>query len=593
MNRYAPSQRGPHRRYATLLAATAATLLTLLLTATFTAAQAPAADTAAPTATPAPVAQPADANATAAKPADAATPDAKASDTAAPADTPAATDEADAPKTGMAAVQDKIDKFFKDLVGWIAPILFVNVGVKYNIPLIVVVLVCGGIFFTLFYGFINVRLFGHSIRVIRGHYDSPDDHGEITHFQALTSALSATVGLGNIAGVAVAITAGGPGAVFWMWLVAFFGMSMKFSSCTLAQMYRRVGPEEEDAIKPSEHVLGGPFLYLDRGLRETIGGGFGAALGKIFAVLFALFAIGGSIGGGNMFQGNQTFKVISEATGLSHDWAWAGGLVMAVLVGVVIIGGIRRIGEVTSKLVPAMCVFYSTVCAIIILANVDKVPAMFADIFHQAFSPQAVYAGGLVGVLIQGAKRASFSNEAGLGSAAIAHSAAKTDEPVREGIVAMIGPFIDTHVVCTMTALAILITGSQLDPSGQPWADIKGVTITTNAFASLASWLPYLLMIAVFVFAYSTMISWSYYGERAAEYLFGKGAIVPYRVIYLGFVMIGPMVSLTNLMDFTDLLILSMAYPNIIGMLILAPKVRAAARDYAARLRSGEMKPER
>jgi alanine or glycine:cation symporter, AGCS family len=508
----------------------------------------------------------------------------------------------------------------------------------YTVPLIIVFLLVGGVFFTFRYGFINVRLFAHSLRVIRGKYDNPDDHGEISHFQALTSALSATVGLGNIAGVAIAISQGGPGAVFWMWVVAFFGMSSKFSSCTLAQVYRRISTEAKDhgaadnahgALpgKP-EHVLGGPMVYLAEGMKEVFGKFLGRPIGKVLAILFAFFAIMGSLGGGNMFQGNQTFAIVSDvmfeqrieneaelldrvelgdaaaATELKRaridaanrkeqmkgSYAWVGGLTMAVLVGFVIVGGIKRIGEVTSRLVPAMCVFYVGVCLLIVLKNYQQVPELLGGIFAGAFSAKAISWGGIMGVLVIGVKRGAFSNEAGLGSAAIAHSAAKTKEPVREGVVAMIGPFIDTIVVCTMTALAILITGAHTSGDTSGFSN-EGVGITAAAFSSLAPWLTLMLMLAVFVFAYSTMISWSYYGERASEYLFGHWGIWPFRVVFLVFVFLGPMVSLNNVIEFTDLLILSMAYPNILGMIFLSRKVAKLAKDYTRRLNTGEMKP--
>ena len=511
--------------------------------------------------------------------------------------------------------QQEVDTFFASINARLAPILFLDASFgtlqrevtdhdgnlildeqtgqpviqTTRVPLIVVVLVLGGVFFSFRYGFIGVRLFAHSIRVIRGKYDDPRDHGEITHFQALTSALSATVGLGNIAGVAVAISRGGPGAVFWMWMIAIIGMNTKFSCSSLAQVYRKV--EQEDGKTRSEHVLGGPMIYLADGVKEQLGGGAGAAaLGKLLAVSFAVFAILGSIGGGNMFQGNQTFELVSDvALDGSRAYGWVGGLVIAALVGVVVVGGIKRIGEVTSRLVPAMCLFYCGVCLIIVLAHLGNVPAMFANIFTGAFTFKAAAWGGIVGVFVTGVQRAAFSNEAGLGSAAIAHSAARTAEPVREGIVAMVGPFIDTIIVCTMTAMAILVTGAHLSDTGEQITN-KGVAITAAAFASLAPWLKYLLTLAVFVFAYSTMISWSYYGERASEYLFGRRGIWPFRVVFIVFVVLGPIVSLSNVIDFTDMLILSMAYPNILGMVILSPKLAALTRDYVARLRSGQMK---
>jgi len=458
-----------------------------------------------------------------------------------------------------------------------------------GVPLIIALLLAGAVFFTIRFGFINIRLFFHSIAVIRGKYDNPDDHGEITHFQALTSALSATVGLGNIAGVAIAISQGGAGAVFWMWVVAVFGMCSKFSSCTLAQVYRRIEPEG----RKTEHILGGPMVYLDRGMRDMLGNVIGWPLGKLLAISFAFFAIMGSLGGGNMFQSNQTAEIVSWVI-LDGDksYAWVVGVLMAFLVGLVIVGGIKRIGEVTCRIVPAMCVFYCAVCLLILLTNYQEVPGLFKSIFDEAFNLKAAGWGGLMAIFVTGVQRGAFSNEAGLGSAAIAHSAAKTDEPVREGVVAMIGPFIDTIVVCTMTALTILITQSQIQEEalGETVGWTRGAAMTAEAFGTLHGFMPFLLCFAVFVFAYSTMISWSYYGERASEYLFGKAGIWPFRIVFLLFVVMGPVVSLTNVLDFTDLLILSMAYPNIVGMVILSPKVAKLAKDYVRRLRSGEMK---
>ena len=449
-------------------------------------------------------------------------------------------------------------------------------GARTGIPLIICVLVLGGFFFTLRYGFINVRLFGHAIAVVRGHYDDPRDKGEISHFQALSSALAATVGLGNIAGVAVAITAGGPGAVFWMWITALFGMSMKFSSCTLAQVYR--------TFKPDGHVLGGPMVYLKVGIKERVPAmaWFGAVLSPLFAVL-TVFA---AFGGGNMFQTNQTYNAINEIFNLQEHPVVkpAVGLIMAILVGVVIIGGIKRIGEVTSKLVPAMCLGYVLVCLAIVFVNYAAVPAMFVDIVSQAFTGPALF-GGFLGVLIQGMKRAAFSNEAGLGSAAIAHAAAKTEEPIREGLVAMLGPFIDTIIVCTMTALAILASGVHLEAEG-----LAGVSITAKAFADVSVFFPYFLAVAVFIFAYSTLLGWSYYGERAIEYLFGEKGIGPYRTAYVLVAILGPLVSLNNVVAFADMMLLSMAFPNILGMILLSGKVNDMKKAYIKRLKSGEMK---
>lgn len=513
------------------------------------------------------------------------------------------------------AFEKQLDDAFGKVNGWLAPILFVDITAGSfkeavvdedgkpvlddggnptmegpGLPLILALLLAGAIFFTFRFGFINIRLFFHSLAVIRGKYDDPDDHGEISHFQALTSALSATVGLGNIAGVAIAISQGGAGAVFWMWVVAIFGMCSKFSSCTLAQVYRKIEPEG----KRTEHILGGPMLYLDRGMRDMLGNAIGWPLGKLLAISFAFFAIMGSLGGGNMFQSNQTAEIVSWVM-LDGDksYAWVVGVLMAFLVGLVIVGGIKRIGEVTCRIVPAMCVFYCAVCLLIVLKNYEAVPGLLRSIFAEAFNLKALGWGGLMAIFVTGIKRGAFSNEAGLGSAAIAHSAAKTSEPVREGVVAMIGPFIDTIVVCTMTALTILITKGQFAESalGDTVGWTRGAAMTAEAFGTLHGFMPFLLCFAVFVFAYSTMISWSYYGERASEYLFGKAGIWPFRLVFLLFVMIGPMVSLKNVLEFTDLLILSMAYPNIIGMIILSPKVAKLAKNYVHRLRSGQMKP--
>ena len=499
----------------------------------------------------------------------------------------------DESKTKSERIQGAIETGFGGLVEILESLLFFQVPILVDhqkAPLILLVLVLGGIFFTLRWGFINVRLFGHCINVIRGKYDHPDDEGEITHFQALTSALSATVGLGNIAGVAVAISMGGAGAVFWMWLVAFFGMSLKFTSCSFAQIYR--------LIKPDGSVLGGPMVYLDYGFRDRFGSLW--PIGKFLGVVYACFTVMAAFGGGNMFQGNQTYSIINTmvfsklqgpaAEFVQNNAPWICGVVLAILVGLVIIGGIRRIGEITSKLVPLMCFFYCLCCLLIILSNASQVPDMFRSIFQSAFRNEAMF-GGIVGVLLTGAKRAAFSNEAGLGSAAIAHAAARTDEPVREGVVAMIGPFIDTIVVCTMTALTILITKAHLDPETLKPAKIEGIELTATAFSSLAEWVPYLLCVAVFVFAYSTMISWSYYGERAVEYLVGSVGIVPYRIVYVLVIVFGPIVSLKTVVDFSDMMLLSMAFPNILGMILLSGILSERLNDYVTRLRSGEMRP--
>ena len=348
----------------------------------------------------------------------------------------------------------------------------------------------GSITFTFYFRFINVRGFTHAIDIIKGKYDNPEDDGQISHFQALTSALSATIGLGNIAGVAVAVSLGGPGAVFWMILIAFFSMSAKFVSCTLGQLYRQVNPDGS--------IDGGPMYYLEKGLGEL---GMGT-LGKVLGILYAIFIIGGAFGGGNMFQANQSYALVGSLTGIS---SLTYGIILAILVGVVIIGGIERIGQTTEKIVPTMVVLYVGASLFVILTNLDKLGGVVASIMSEAFSPNAIY-GGLIGVLVTGIKRAVFSNEGGVGSASIAHSAAKTDEPVREGIVAMVGPFIDTIIVCFMTASVILIT-KDTNPLYQVGGGINGVELTSAAFGSVISWFPIILSIVVFLFSYSTMIS--------------------------------------------------------------------------------------
>ncbi len=447
-----------------------------------------------------------------------------------------------------------------------------------GLPIIVLWLLLGAVFFTLRMGFVNVRAFRHAIDVVRGKFDNPDDAGEVSHFQALASALSATVGLGNIAGVALAVAAGGPGAVFWMVVVGFLGMSAKFVECTLGQKYRDVSP--------SGQVTGGPMLYLSRGL-ASVGR---PRLGKALAIMFAVLCIGGSIGGGNTFQINQSLGIIGEQVAFFRDYPWAYGLMMMVLVGVVIIGGIKRIAATAEKIVPLMCGLYVLACLYILLANAGAIPQAFGSILSQAFTPEAGY-GGFIGVLVTGIRRAVFSNEAGVGSAAIAHAAAKTEEPVREGIVALLEPFIDTIVVCTMTGLVIVITGAYEAPANfDVIASSRGAALTSRAMGSQLSWFPSVLAVAVMLFAYSTLISWSYYGERAWCYLFGPRSSLVYKFVFLVFVFLGSIVTATNVLNFGDLMILSMAFPNILGILFLTKGVRQDLDAYMRDLAAGRFK---
>ncbi|MBT6869973.1 MAG: alanine:cation symporter family protein [Candidatus Marinimicrobia bacterium] len=470
----------------------------------------------------------------------------------------------------MSGSLGKIDNAFGFLVEHLAGVLFFKI---YGFPFIVLILLFGAIIFTFYFKFINIRGFAHAIDIIKGKYDNPEDDGQISHFQALTSALSATIGLGNIAGVAVAVSLGGPGAVFWMILIAFFSMSAKFVSCTLGQLYRQVNPDGS--------IDGGPMYYLEKGLTELNLKTFGKALG----ILYAIFIIGGAFGGGNMFQANQSYVLVGSLTGINP---LIYGIILAILVGIVIVGGIERIGQTTEKIVPAMVVLYVGASLFVILTNLDKLGGVLTSIISEAFSPNAVY-GGLIGVLVTGIKRAVFSNEGGVGSASIAHSAAKTDEPVREGIVAMVGPFIDTIVVCFMTASVILIT-KDANPLYQVGGGINGAELTSAAFGSVISWFPIILSAVVFLFSYSTMISWYYYGNKGWKYLFGETTIPVYQALYLGCTVLGAIASLGNVMDFSDMMILSCAFPNIIGAMFMLPKLKLALDDYWSRYTAGTFK---
>lgn len=476
---------------------------------------------------------------------------------------------------------DAIDASFGSwVVGPMESVFFLDVAFWDNgtdgelkVPLVVLWLIIGAIFFTFRFSFINLRAFGHAIQVTRGRFDNPDDPGEVSHFQALSSALSATVGLGNIAGVAVAVGAGGPGAVFWMVLAGFLGMSSKFTECTLGQLYREVDRKGQ--------VSGGPMRYLNKGLSDMGMSRFG----KVLAATFAIMCIGGSFGGGNMFQANQSYAQVKEVLPIldGETGALVYGVVLAVLVGIVIIGGIKRIGTVAGIIVPIMCGVYLLAGLAVIIMNIGEVGVALGKIVSLAFTLDAGF-GGLLGVLIVGFQRAAFSNEAGIGSASIAHSAAATDEPVREGIVALLEPFIDTIMVCTMTGLVVVIAGTY-EGGGE------GIAMTSNAFATVLPWFPTVLSFAVFMFAFSTMISWSYYGERCWTYLFGTGSSMIYKVIFLGFVVLGSVLKLGSVLGFSDLMVLGMAFPNILGMYFLSGKVKQALDDYWGRYKSGTMKP--
>lgn len=449
-----------------------------------------------------------------------------------------------------------------------------------GIPFIVIWLVLGATFFTIRMGFINFRGFKHAIDLARGKYDDPTAPGEVTHFQALATAVSGTVGLGNIAGVAVAISLGGAGATFWMIIAGLLGMSSKFVECTLGVKYR--------SISEDGRIFGGPMSYLRYGLEKRGMYGFG----KVLAMVFAMIAVLASFGGGNMFQANQSFKVLAtQFPALEGNGFWF-GVVIALLVSIVIVGGIRSIAKVTDKLVPMMAVLYFIGALTVIFFNIENIGPAFSAIVGGAFEPSALK-GGVVGVLIVGFQRAAFSNEAGVGSAAIAHSAAKTNNPPSEGFVSLLEPFLDTVVICTLTALVLIFTGMHEVPG------VSGVELTSTAFGSVVSWFPYVLAIAVFLFAFSTMISWSYYGMRAWTYLFGKSkrTEMVYKFIFLVFVVVGASVSLGAVLGFSDMMILAMSFPNIIGLYLMSGEVRKDLNDYLRRLKKGELfhkpKPEK
>lgn len=475
---------------------------------------------------------------------------------------------------------DSLEALFSGMVAALESVIFCDVWFwdggpgepNVELPLVVLWLIIGATFFTLRFRFINLRGFRHAIDCVRGRYTLPGETGEITHFQALSAALSATVGLGNIAGVAFAVGIGGPGAVFWMTIAGFLGMTSKFAECTLGLKYR--------IVRADGHVSGGGMHYLRAGLTSLGLPRLGAALSVIFAVM----CIGGSFGGGNMYQANQSYAQISSVfpslAGITGAVLF--GLTLTLLVGIVIIGGIRRIGEVASTLVPFMCLSY-ILCGLLILAtHAAAVPGAFATIVREAFSFEAGL-GGFVGVLIQGFRRAAFSNEAGTGSAAIAHSAARTDEPLREGMVALLEPFVDTLIVCNMTGLVIVVTGAYAHPEAG-----TGIAMTSWAFASVFPWFPKLLSLIAFLFAYSTMISWSYYGEQCWAHLFGVRSILLYKVSFLAFTWLGAIFQANAVVNFGDMMILGMAFPNLIGVMLLSGQIKADLDVYWRKLRAGE-----
>ncbi len=501
-------------------------------------------------------------------------------------------------------IDERIDELFGDATGWFVNFIFYQIPFTEEIKVYWVLfpLILGASYFTFYFKFINFSGFWTAINVVRGKYDEVDHvssfdgagdaspggdaietarveghSGEVSHFQALTAALSATVGLGNIAGVAIAVSIGGAGATFWMIVAGFLGMASKFVECTLGVTYRDI---EADGT-----VYGGPMYYLRKGL--SLKGMDG--LGRVLAILFAIFCIGGSFGGGNMFQSNQAFQLIENITGGESSFfygkGWLFGLIMAIFVGIVIIGGIKSIARVTDKIVPFMVVIYVAASLFVIISNYHLIGNAFAQIFNGAFSPEGV-AGGVVGVLVQGFRRAAFSNEAGIGSASIAHSAVNTKYAASEGLVALLEPFIDTVIVCTMTALVLIITG-YVNPENASLNDAQAILLTSDAFGSAISWFPYVLAIAVVLFAFSTMISWSYYGYQAWAYLFGrsKNLEYAYKILFCLFVIIGAAAQLGNVIGFSDAMIFAMMVPNMVGLVLLAPVVKRELVRYMAAIK--------
>lgn len=486
------------------------------------------------------------------------------------------------PYSAYAEGNHTLNEIFDTVNGHLASIIFYDIFPgDPTMPFIVGWLIVAAVFLTLRFQFVNLRMMGHAFKVIRGHYKTRDDKGEVTPFQALTTALSATVGLGNIAGVAIAISIGGPGATFWMIVAGFLGMTTKFTEASLAQMYREVRPDGK--------LMGGAMEYLSKGFAERNL----PTVGKVLAIMFAIFTVLGSFGAGSAFQVSQSMGAVQDQISFFKETPIAYGLIMAAAVGVVIIGGLRRIAHTAEAVVPTMVILYVGSCLWIIGSNIELVPHALGKIVSEAFSPVAV-AGGMVGALVQGFKRAVFSSEAGLGSAAIAHSTASVKYPIRQGMVALYEPFIDTVIICTMTALVIVITGVYNAPGTEALrAASQGAALTAVAFGTVSSFFPVLLSISVVLFAYSTMISWSYYGERCWTYLFGERFSMLYRFMFIGFIVIASITSASSLVDFTDLLVLSMAFPNLIGLYLLSGKVKRALKDYLAKLHSGELDRER
>ena len=464
-------------------------------------------------------------------------------------------------------IDANIDQLLKPVSDFITSFVFSSFNFfGESIPFIVCWLLFASLFFTFYFNFLNIRYFKRAINVALGKYDDVNHPGEITHFQSFTAAMSGTIGLGNIAGVAVAISLGGPGAMVWMILTAFFGMTLKFVEVSLGHKYR--------IIHDDGTVSGGAMRYLSQGLSDY---GF-PKFGQFLAIFFAVCCIGGSFGGGNMFQANQAFQQVVEASGgvnsPLYNKGWIGGSVFALIVGIIIFGGIKSIGRVTEKLVPLMGLIYIISCLIIISSNFFELHLTFKLIFSSAFSLEAT-TGGVIGSMIAGIKRAVFSNESGIGSAPIAYAAAKSDNHLNTGFMSLLSPFVDTIIVCSMTALVIIITGVYQNGDG-----IQGVELTSRAFESVFDWFPTILAIAITLFAISTLITWSYYGLRSWTYLFGMSNFSKYsfKSIFLLFTIIGTSMNLGSVINFSDSMIFAMSIPNIIGLYFLSSDLKKDLR---------------
>lgn len=477
-----------------------------------------------------------------------------------------------------AGIDESINKATAPVAKLISETVFFKISLfGAQLPIVVLWLVIGAVFFSCYLRFINIRGFKHAIELVRGDFSDPKSRGEVSHFQALATAVSGTVGIGNIGGVAVAVTVGGAGATFWLVVAGILGMSTKFVECTLGVKYRQ---EFADG-----HVSGGPMYYLRKGFADLGMRRVGQFMGTFYAV--GIFI--GALGIGNMFQSNQAYVQLNTvADGALDNLGWLVGLILAAVVFSVIIGGIKSIAKITEKIVPFMAVFYCSFAIVVIFMNIGSLPQAIANIFSGAFTGEGV-TGGALGAMIIGFQRAVFSNEAGIGSASIAHAAVKTNEPVTEGVVSVLEPFIDTIVICTITAL-VIGTAQVADPNFANGA--QGVAMTSAAFEREFSWFPIPLAFAALMFAFSTMISWSYYGLKGWTYLFGEsetGQIV-YKLIFCAFVALGCIVELGPILDISDALVFLICVPNILGLYFLAPIVKREMESYFAKIDSGAIK---